>query len=175
MGRAVNTARRTASAAPVALLLALLAGAGGCDRAPERPATREVRLAEPLRYVYFDFERGFQPVDSLDKVPMWQRAATIVYRAGDAYDPDKGVYVADLLGAGPGDTVEARLMSRRAHFGRAKVAKAGWADGRAVVLEARDIANLDPNSERQKASRKALRAVEKMLPEDTPSKRTPPR
>lgn len=159
--------------------MALMAMAGllvaGCDKPPVRAAAkpapvRRFRLTRPVSYAYLDLKRGIRPVDSLDQIPLSQRGAAIVHGGRSVTAGVGRFYVADLLDAKAGDSVQARLMTRREQFQVARAADLGAWQARIVHLYAGELANLDPHSQRRATSDRSREMLDAITPADVERK-----
>lgn len=141
----------------------------GCECSPSDPARLspiEFVVDDAVEYAFFDAERGMRTADSIEQVPLEQRAAVVLV-TGDDVATEKLLYVADLLDAEPKENARARPMSRRDHFQRARAAQSAGGLARRVQFMAQEVAQLDPRSDRSAASREARERLDKLVPRET--------
>ncbi len=168
MERALSITHRVSLPA----LLALAGLLGGCHKPPAAalPAhTRRIRLAKPVSYAYLDLKKGVRPADSLEHIPLAQRGATIVHGPGINAGPGH-FYVADLLDAAPGASVQAQRMTRRQQFQRARAADLGHWKARMVRLVAGELAKINPHSQRRASSLRSRKLLDQIIPPDVEEK-----
>lgn len=153
------------------LALALLATASmGCEGCGgSSPAeVRDFELDDQARFVYRDSERGFQHTKELEEIPLAQQGAAIVYGVDEEKLVSRdAMYVADLLEAQPGESVEARLLSRGEQFLQSRAGSVGHWQAKVVRRVAEHLAQMHPTSDRQRHSREMLERLEGDVPRET--------
>jgi hypothetical protein len=147
-----------------------MALAFGCERSPADEAEASAIgfvVDDGVEYAFFDPSQGLTQANSLEDVPLEQRAAVVIVADEAGQNPHETVHVADLLAAQPGQKAQARPMSRRQHFQHARAAQnAGGLAGR-VKFMAQEVSQLDPRSDRSAASREARHKLDKLVPRET--------
>ncbi len=121
-----------------------------------------------VRYLWYDMRRGLSPASRLADVPSASRSTAVVLGPGWPRGEDRrddGWYVADVRDVVPGDQAWARWS------GRAELVSHAHASARAldrvlgVRVLAMELANVNPRSERRKASVRAIQTFhEEIVP-----------
>lgn len=133
------------------------------ERRLDAPDVHTVTLDAPgLVYSWLDVNRGMRSARQLAHVPRAKLGAVQLWHAQWPAPPDGMVYVTDLLHASPGEEVTATLRSRRYVHAATHAGDIGEVHGLLTEFFASEIAAFDPRSERQQASREALKAFEKV-------------
>ena len=156
----------TAAVAASALLCAGL----GCERRAEGPAAQrlvEIRLGEPANdYVYRTDDGALRNTGAYVEIPPTHRGVVMVYHPSMQIprDDSEAVYVADLLGRSPGDTLKAHRVRRADFLERSIDAGKARRHARLVALAASEMAQLDEDSRRSAASEASEDAFRQILP-----------
>ena len=131
---------------------------------------------DDVRYLYYDPAIGFHAARRLEEIPIFARSTVVVYRESEGSpELDATTFrVGKLLDAGPGDSFERVVMSRKALLRRTHTAQNAQRRAEAIVFDAQEISQLDPRSERSQRSRKALQLLEERMPSESESSQTPP-
>ncbi|MFB6263056.1 MAG: hypothetical protein ABEL76_05445, partial [Bradymonadaceae bacterium] len=151
-----------------ALSLVLAAGLLSCkreDQPGDRDGFRFEVDAEGVTYAYFDPHSGPRVTSTVDAIPLAQRGAVRIHAPERADTSDRrSVFVADLLGASPGERRRAVPMSEPSYRARTTDLADAHRLARAVAFTAREAAKLAPTSDRRRVSGEALRTFDRMLP-----------
>ena len=156
----------------VTVTLAVFAvGCRDCRQAPTPTATVEVRVdAAEVDYVYRAPDGRLRTAGTLAEIPTTVRGAVMVHHPAmtGARRDTETVYVADLLGAEPGDTIEARPSTREAFTRRTTDLRNARHHATLVYLASRRFTEFRRDSDRSAAAEEAGETFRNILPRLAP-------
>jgi len=154
----------------VLFALVAAAAAAGCRRCGGEgaPAPEPVDLrvdAPDLDYVFRAPDGQLRSAVSVSEIPPPLRGAVMVHHptmTGSA--PEHTVYVTDLLGAAPHDTVTARPITRDDYARRTADLRGARRTAELVRIAALELTGMHPNSKRSAAADEARETFDEILP-----------
>ncbi|MGM0556129.1 MAG: hypothetical protein ACQEVA_07105 [Myxococcota bacterium] len=161
-------------------ILAIAAVVYGCDGEDGSGSTSSSNAGHTIdfqvdgpgvSYLYRHPTRGLHRADALEDIPLEHRVAVIV--TTDDREPPKfdarHFPVADLLDVEPGVEQTTISLSRKTFVQRNIAASLGHQRAERVRFWAQEVTQLSPNSERSRASDRALQLLEEI-----PARKAPP-
>ena len=151
------------------IALACACALAGCEP-PPAPLQHHVTIGQQgILYTWRDVEHGFQTASRVEDIPALHRHTVGVWHKGWAKPPLDQIYVVDLDEATSGSTRPVALAPRRVLTEQMFAAHAGADRGLGTAWIAKEIANLHPSSDRQRAARRNREAIEQLRPRFMPT------